>query len=118
MFKVVVAASEAFNDYELLKQRLDFYLQNKTDIMIISGGVKGADGLGVRYALEKGYILKQVDTEKDRYGELAEAKRNERISKEADACIIFWDGLSLGTASLIENARKYHVPIKVVNFSK
>ena len=114
MFKVIVAGSETFNDYKLLKQKLDFYLQNKKDIMIISGGVKGADELGVRYAHEKGYILKQVDTEWNKYGELVEAKRNERMALEADGCIIFWSGSGSGIVKLIESARKFNLSIKVV----
>ena len=116
MFKVIVGGSERFQDYELLKQRLDFYLQHKKEIIILSGGIKGADELGIRYVHEKGYILKQVDTEKDTYGVSAIAKRNERMTREADACIVFWDGLSPGTANLIENARKFKLPLKIVRF--
>ena len=116
MFKVIVGGSEGFQDYELLKQRLDFYLQHKKEIIIISGGMKGADELGIRYAREKGYILKQVDTEKDKYGDLAKAKGNERMAQEADACIVFWDGLSPGTANLIENTRKMKLSLKIVRF--
>ena len=84
--------------------------------MIISGGGKGADELGVRYAHEKGYIIKQIDTEKDKYRKLAEVKRNERMAQEANACIVFWDGESLGTANMIESARKNNLPIKIVKY--
>ena len=116
MFKVIVTSTKTFNDYSLLKEKLDFYLQNKTDVMILSGGVKGADELGVRYAHEKGYILKQIDTEWNKYGELAEAKRNERMVQEADACIVFWDGVSNDAMNIMENARKYNIPIKIVRY--
>ena len=116
MFKIIGTSAKTFNDYDLLKKKLDFYLQKKKDIMIISGGEKGADELGVRYAHEKGYILKQIDTEWNKYGELAESMRNERMAQEADAFIVFWDGVSKGTLHMIENAQKYNLPLKIVRY--
>lgn len=41
-----------FSDYELLKEKCDFYLQNQQseNMVIISGYASSADALGERYA--------------------------------------------------------------------
>ena len=41
--KIIVAGSRTFNDYELLKKKLDYFLQNQKEISIISGKARGAD---------------------------------------------------------------------------
>ena len=56
--KVIIAGSRDFNDYELLKKTCDKILINQKDIEIVSGGAKGADALGERYANERRYGLK------------------------------------------------------------
>ena len=48
--KIIVAGSRTFNDYKLLTDKLDYFLQNQKDITIISGKAKGADSLGEDYA--------------------------------------------------------------------
>ena len=46
--KVAVIGGRTFNDYELVKETL-----TKLDItLLVSGGAKGADSLGERYASE------------------------------------------------------------------
>lgn len=56
-YKVIVAGCRDFADYELLKEKCDFYLQNKKpeNIVIVSGHASGADALGERYAQERGF---------------------------------------------------------------
>lgn len=55
-YKVIVARCRDFADYELLKEKCDFYLQNKKpeNIVSVSGHASGADALGERYAQERG----------------------------------------------------------------
>lgn len=55
-YKVIVAGCRDFADCELLKEKCDFYLQNKKpeNIVIVSGHASGADALGERYAQERG----------------------------------------------------------------
>lgn len=47
-YRVIIAGCRDFADYELLKEKCDFYLQNKEkeDIIIVSGHASGADALG------------------------------------------------------------------------
>ena len=44
--KIIVAGSRTFDDYTLLKEKLDFFLKNQKDVVIVSGTAKGADKLG------------------------------------------------------------------------
>lgn len=46
-YKVIVAGCRDFADYELLKEKCDFYLQNKKpeNIVIVSSHASGADAL-------------------------------------------------------------------------
>ncbi|WP_061084550.1 SLOG family protein [Chryseobacterium indologenes] len=57
MFKVSIAGTQTFEDYSLLKERCDYYLQNHDEIEIISEGARGADFLEERYAVDSGYKL-------------------------------------------------------------
>ena len=62
--KVVVAGSRNFNDYELLKKEL-----NKINITeLISGGARGADKLGEKYAKENNIKIIRILPEWDKYG--------------------------------------------------
>ena len=74
MFRLVIAGSRDFNDYDLLKQKCDYYLSKKIkdneDIIIVSGTAKGADLLGERYAKEKGFKIERYPAKWDLYGKV------------------------------------------------
>ena len=51
--KQVVAWCRDYNDYDRTKKILDqFYNKFKNDLIILSGGAKGTDSIGERYAKE------------------------------------------------------------------
>ena len=56
--RIIIAGGRDFTDYNLLKEKVDYYLQNAINnnykIIIVSGTAKGADRLGEKYAKEKG----------------------------------------------------------------
>ena len=116
MFRVIVAGSRDFDDYKLLKSKLDFYLKNKKDIVIMSGTARGADKLGEQYAKEKGYQLLKFPADWNTYGKRAGYIRNKEMLKNADAVICFWDGISKGTEHMIEITRKINKPLRVVKY--
>ena len=59
MFYCLVAGSRTFNDYALLKNKLDAILSNHAPyVTIVSGGAKGADALAEQSADECGYEKK------------------------------------------------------------
>ena len=83
--KVIVAGGRDFNDYELLKSKLDYILQNKLpDVEIVSGAARGADSLGERYAKENNLGLHRKPADWDTYGKSAGYRRNAEMADYAD----------------------------------
>ena len=116
MFKVIIAGTRSFQDYELLQSYVDYMLSRTTDVIeIVSGGAKGADALGERYAKEHGYRLKIFPANWEQYGKAAGYRRNAEMAAYADALIAFWDGKSRGTMHMINLAkqRKLKVAVKI-----
>ncbi len=117
MFKVIIAGTRTFDDYEALKAYADYKLgQIKEDIEIISGGATGADALGERYAKEKGYTIKRFPADWNRYGKKAGPLRNKQMADYADALIVFWDGSSRGTKNMLEIAREQGLKIGIYKY--
>lgn len=119
VFRLIVAGSRDFNNYELLKQKCDTLLSQKRlthSIVIISGTARGADRLGERYAAEHGYRIERFPADWDRDGIAAGPIRNSQMAAHADALVAFWDGQSRGTKDMIERAEKHNLPIRVVRF--
>lgn len=117
MFKVIIAGTRTFDDYEALKAYADYKLgQIKEDIEIVSGGATGADALGERYAKEKGYIIKLFPADWNRYGKKAGPLRNKQMADYADALIVFWDGSSRGAKNMLEIAREQGLKIGIYKY--
>lgn len=116
-FKVIVAGSRTFNNYELLKEKLDMYLSRVKDdyqVVIVSGKAKGADSLGERYAYERAYDVDEFPAKWDEFGKSAGYIRNREMAQNANACIAFWDGDSNGTRHMIDLAREHQLQLKIL----
>lgn len=132
--KIIIAGGREFKDYDLLKAKMDIILKNvpKEEIEIVSGTAGGADTLGEDYAKENGYKIKPVEAKWSdltvagavirinkfgkQYNSKAGHMRNEEMAKYADACVCFWDGKSRGTENMIENAKKYNLKLRIINY--
>lgn len=112
--KVIIAGSRNFTDYETLKAELNILLIHKNIIEIVSGGAKGADILGEKYANEYEIKIKQFIPNWDLYGKSAGYKRNEQMAIYATHCVCFWDGVSKGTKHMIDLAEKHNLKLKVI----
>lgn len=119
MFKVVVAGSRSFNDYKLLERKLIHFLSRykPEEVEIVSGGARGADSLGERFAKEKGCHLKIMRANWELFGRSAGYIRNEEMAKYADACVVFWDGKSRGSKHMIDLAEKYNLDLRIVRYA-
>lgn len=105
MFKVIIAGTRTFDDYDLLCRYADIKLSNIYEpIEIVSGGARGADALGERYAKDRGYELRRFPADWNKYGKRAGYLRNVQMANYADALLAFWDGKSRGTKNMIEEA--------------
>ena len=80
-FYLLVAGSRSFNNYSLLKEKLDYLLKNQIskEIHIVSGGAKGTDTLAERYAREKGYQLHIFPADWNSFGKSAGYLRNKQM---------------------------------------
>jgi hypothetical protein len=119
-YKIIVAGGRKFNNYDLLKDKLDYYLKDKInqgyDIVIVSGTATGADSLGEKYAIEKGYKIERYPAEWDNYGLSAGYKRNVEMAKVANACVVFWNGTSKGSKHMIDIATNRNIPLRIVKY--
>jgi len=117
-FFCLVVGSRSFTDYDLLRRKLDFFLQNQQKVVIVSGGATGADSLAERYAEEKGYPLMVFKADWS-LGKGAGYIRNEKMHRfiagfPKRGCAAFWDGQSKGTKQSFGLAERYKNPLKVV----
>lgn len=119
-FRVIVAGTRTFDDYEFLCYHCDYFLsemRKKRRIVIVSGRANGADQMGERYARERGYSLRTYPANWERYGNRAGPIRNELMAQNADALIAYWDGRSPGTKNMIDMARDYGLLVRIKIYS-
>ena len=114
---LAIIGSRTFNDYELLKQELKPFLDDneiKDNLKIVSGGAKGADTLGERWAKENNIEILIYLADWNKYGKKAGFMRNYDIIKNCEAVIAFWDGISKGTAHSLKLAKEQNKFIKII----
>lgn len=120
-FKVIIAGTRDFADYELLKEKCDAILSSKKmdyNIVIVSGTARGADRLGERYARERGYRIDRHPADWDRDGNSAGPIRNALMADNAHALIAFWDGRSRGTMNMIRTAKAKGLMVRIVDYQR
>ena len=98
--KVAIVGSRNLTDVDLAR-----YVPDEAD-EIVSGGAVGVDRLAAEYARARGFKLTEFLPEYEKYGRAAPIVRNKSIVDYADRVIIFWDGTSRGTLSVIQYAEK------------
>lgn len=114
--KLAVVGSRVFNDYKILKEKINWLRSQLNIDSIVSGAAKGADSLAAQYAFENNLALIEFPANWKKYGKRAGFIRNEDIWKEADLGIAFWDGESKGTAHSLKLSKKYKKPLYIYNF--
>jgi hypothetical protein len=144
IYRIIIAGSRDFDDYEYLKQRMDEFIMNEIHrlfmerpgedlpkLEFVSGncppnkktGKRGADNLGEIYARQRGYEPTPMPADWDKYGIAAGPIRNGEMAKyasEADykACVIFWDGKSTGSQSMAKWARKFGIEPLMIKYKE
>ena len=105
MIKIAVVGGRNFSDVNLANRILTYAKEHYENIMVISGGAKGADAIGEQWAKDHNIPVKIFPAEWGKYGKSAGFKRNQLIVDECDLVIAFWDGKSKGTADTINKAK-------------
>jgi len=106
--KILIAGSRSINDFDLSK------LISSDISLIISGGAKGIDSIAEKYADTHKISKLILHPDYSRYGRAAPIKRNKVMVDIADKVIVIWDGVSRGSKSTIEYAKKVKKPIEIV----
>lgn len=132
IFRLIIAGGRDFKDFKTLCKLVDKLLADKIKqgyhIVIVSGGARGADSLGEDYADLRGYEKDVMDANwKDlttppvsiaenqygKYNRLAGMVRNHSMGDCSDALVVFWDGLSSGSADMMTYMRGLKKPVRV-----
>lgn len=116
--RLIIAGSRTFDDYRLLCTICDRITTNSPHgtVEIISGGAKGADSLGERYAIEKGFGLRIFPADWERHGKSAGYIRNIEMAEYGDTLAAFWDGCSKGTEHMIRHAKEKGLTVHIIKF--
>lgn len=108
--KIVIAGSRDIRDYARLTSFIAEVLPTYpgyTRFLIITGGARGVDLMGKRYARDNAHLYKEFkpiyDGKNNRFAPLA---RNEDMAKIGDIVIALWDGSSKGTLHMINAMKK------------
>ncbi len=117
-YRVIIAGSRSFSNYELLREHCLFMLQEKMRthrVIIVSGHAQGADTLGERLAKEQGLTVELHPAKWRALGKAAGMIRNAEVARASNALIAFWDGKSPGTAHIISFANRRGLRVSVVD---
>jgi len=114
--KLAVIGSRDFNDYNLIKEVLDFFISNYEKVTIVSGGARGADKLSERYAKENELDTDIYPADWEKHGKGAGYIRNQTIWDNSDIGIAFWDGKSKGTEHSFKISKKQSKDLHVFNY--
>ena len=110
--RTIIAGSRTITDSDDLDYALDMHCLPITTVLC--GMAKGADMLGLRYAQANNIPLERYPADWDKHGRSAGYIRNEEMAKNADACIVIWDGKSKGSQHMISLARKHKLVLTIV----
>lgn len=115
--KLVIAGSRGFNDYKLLREMTDYLVKETLDnVEIVSGGARGADVLGEKYAKERGYPIKSFPANWELHGKGAGYIRNEEMAEYGNYVLLFWDGESKGTQHMADLADKHGCKVYLIKY--
>lgn len=118
--KLAIVGGRDFDGYEKLEDVMNFFrVEDFQEVgVIISGGAKGADSLGERYAENWQIPIKRFLPDWNKFGRSAGFRRNQQIVDACDMVLAFWDGKSRGTKDTIDKARIAKKPTFIIYYDK
>ncbi|HEY8889823.1 MAG TPA: SLOG family protein [Clostridium sp.] len=129
--RIIIAGSRDFSDFNLLQSealriikelKLDGFKTTKNVVEIVSGGARGADLLGEKFANTYGLKIKRFIPDWDGLGKRAGYVRNAEMATYAKqdsqlgVLIACWDGKSRGTKSMIDLAEKHGLRVFIIRY--
>lgn len=120
MLKIIIAGGRDFNRPKLIEEALLKATVGLTaeDVMIITGGARGADYLGDQLAKSHGTNRSIYPAQWTKHGKSAGYKRNELMAQNADMLLAFWNGNKTcsGTYHMIQIAKQKGLKLVVVDY--
>ena len=110
--KLIIAGSHSFRDYQLLCQTLAPERHRITQVL--TGGARGADQLGYRWAWKHAIKHQVCRAEWERFGRSAGMRRNHQMAQVGDMLVAFHVKNSPGTAHMIACMRALGKPVVVI----
>ena len=100
----------------ILTIHLENYISqdSEDEIEIVSGGAIGVDHCAAEYAQANNLKLTEFLPNYSHYGRAAPIIRNKQIVDYADNLLIFWNGKSKGTLSVIKYAKQINKPHRII----
>ena len=114
--RLAIVGGRDFSDYAYMQECLKKYRERHTVLQVVSGGARGADSLGERWADENGVAKRIFPAQWDLYGKSAGFRRNRDIVANCDAVAAFWDGRSKGTGNTISLAKAAGKPVTIFRY--
>jgi hypothetical protein len=111
--KIAIVGSRGYPDTEAV---VAFVQSLPEDTTIISGGAAGVDQIAETTARARGLAVISIPpnyTAHRRRPRYAPIARNRTIVEQADAVVVFWDGASKGSESVIRFCRERGVPCEI-----
>jgi F420-dependent methylenetetrahydromethanopterin dehydrogenase len=102
---VAIVGSRTFMDMKAMEVVVKRLLERDPDVVIVSGGARGADTLAetaARKLCKNAPLIFPADWAK--HGKSAGPRRNQQIVDASDQLIGFWDGASRGTIDSVRRA--------------
>ena len=118
-FKLIIAGSREYNNYDEVKSQLHRLASNELDpyaVSVVSGTARGADAMGAAVARELGVQLYEFPADWNQYGKRAGFLRNEQMGHFADGLLGFFDGQSRGTKHMIEFMKTLGKPVRIIYY--
>jgi hypothetical protein len=113
-FFLVVSGSRNFSNPSIIAQHLQQALQKQPNLVLISGGAKGADRLVQEWASNNHVPCLVVPAKWHKFGKSAGPIRNNFMLAMGQGLLAFPQASSKGTVSIIRQAKKLGLPTKVV----
>lgn len=98
----------------LLNEVMFPILAANPDIIVVSGGARGADRVAEQWAKSWRMPVLVMKAHWDLYGKQAGFIRNRKIIEAVDEVVAIWDGHSRGTAHSLQIAKSLNKPITVI----
>ena len=110
--KVIIAGSRSFTHDQRLCQTLA--LERPRITQVLTGGARGAEPLGYRWAWKHALPHPLYRADWERFGTSAGVRRTYQMAQIGDVLVCFWDGVSQGSAHMVQCMRQLSNPVVVI----